>query len=319
MDMTFSGSGEHRWLWLEKTGANTEWAARQLAKACQVPPRQVGYAGLKDRHGITGQWFSVQLPRVSETETINAALPANLRVKESHWHHKKLRTGALQGNSFVITLRHVQGDRNAAEVILQQLKNKGFPNFFGRQRFGRSGENVQAAARAFTENRLPRQRHRRGLLLSAARSFLFNAMLARRVDDGSWSICQPGDVVQLNGSRSWFVLGGDTAEINETQQRLTAGDVHLTGALWGRGELPTQHRPARLEQAVAKKYHQLALGLEKAGLSLSRRPLRCLPEKLSWQWQPHDNALQLAFSLPAGSYATELLAELGHFEQPASP
>ena len=322
LPVEFSDDGEHWWLWLEKTGSNTEWAARQLAKACGVAPRRVGYAGLKDRQGITGQWFSVQLPKITDMEAVNANLPAALQVKQARWHHKKLRTGALRGNRFEITLRDVQGDRQAAEQTLNDLSQHGFPNYFGAQRFGHNRNNVQQARQAFRRNRLPRQRHQRSLWLSAARSFLFNEILAHRLRHGCWHTVLPGDVLQLAGSHSWFVFNDEDKE-NESlaalQQRLDAGDLHLTAALWGRGEPATQNVARTAELEAIAPHTDLCRGLEKAGLKPDRRAMRCVPENLSWQWidKSDKTQLKLTFQLPAGSYATELLAELGAFVQPS--
>jgi len=318
----FSGTGEHLWVWLKKTGANTEWAARQLASACEIPVRHVGYAGLKDRHGITSQWFSLQLPQRRDKDSINAALPPELRVLDAHWHSRKLRTGALSGNAFTITLRHIEGDKKAAETVLESIRLHGFPNYFGAQRFGRNGHNILQARKSLSSGRLPRQRHRRGLLLSAARSFLFNQILAHRIHQGCWDRVIAGDVLQLSGSRSRFVAGETREELAQLQHRLETRDLHPTAPLWGQGAPASLHEAHQLELAAVSAQEALCRGLESAGLKQDRRAIRCVPENLQWQWLGAESepaaqpVLQLRFRLPAGSYATELLAELGQFEQP---
>ncbi len=311
-----AGRGEHLWLWVEKQQTNTEWAARQLARACDVSNRQVGYAGLKDRQAITRQWFSIQKPQTLDPADINAALPEQIRVLHCARHDRKLRTGYLLGNRFLVTLRYVTGDRHAADSTLEKIAAAGFPNYFGAQRFGRHGNNLRRAEQMFHNNKTPRQAHQRGLLLSAARAYVFNNVLAKRLRDMRWETPMPGDVALLNGSRSRFVI--EAGDIHTAGNRLHAGDIHLTGPLWGRGGTPCRDIAADWEEKALAPYAHWLRGLEKAGLKQDRRALRCLPERLCWQWHDGDThqRLTLQFDLPKGSYATELLAELGRFTRP---
>ena len=308
-----SGHGEHLWLWVEKQQANTEWAARQLARVCGVAARQVGYAGLKDRQAITRQWFSVQLPRQTTISAINTDLPVEIRVLKAAWHNKKLRRGYVQGNRFVVTLRHVHGQQAAVDAVLADIRQHGFPNYFGVQRFGHDFGNLHRAMAAFTARRLPRSAHQRGLLLSAARAYLFNTALAVRLQQGQWNLPLEGDIAQLDGSRSHFVVTAESIASGEAARRLADGDIHLTGPLWGRGPSPAHGAAAQWESCALKNLDEWKNGLERAGLKQERRALRCLPKNMQWTWRQgaHDRQLVLRFDLPAGSYATELLAELG--------
>ena len=301
-----SGAGEHLLLTIEKRGMNTVFAAKRLAKWARVPEMSVSYAGLKDLHAVTRQRFSVHLPKKVAPDI--AALESDeLRVLEHTWHSRKLPRGALAGNRFVLALRDVQGDREAIGQRLQSIADRGVPNYFGEQRFGRGGDNVAQALAMFTGRRV--RREERTLLLSAARSELFNRVLAARVRAGNWNSALEGEVWSLAGSRSVF---GPEPFSDELARRLAEFDIHPSGPLWGRGELRSRAAAAELEmQAVADK-DALALraGLEVAGLEHERRALRLRPADLRWEWLD-DTSLQLSFSLPPGAYATVVLAELG--------
>lgn len=299
-----SGSGEHLLLTVEKRGMNTAFAARTIAAWAGVSEMAIGYAGLKDRHAVTTQRFSVHLPKRVAPDP--ASLQSDeLRVIEHHWHAKKLPRGALAGNRFVLTLREVQGERAAIEARLNAIGARGVPNYFGEQRFGRDGDNVANALAMFAGRRV--RREQRGLLLSAARSELFNRVVGARVADGSWDRALDGEVWMLDGRRSVF----GPEPWNETlAQRLAAFDIHPTGPLWGRGELRSRDAAQAVERAALEGEEAAALraGLERAGLEQERRALRLRPASLSWRW-PDATSLELTFSLPAGAYATSVLAE----------
>ncbi len=297
------GDGEHVLLTVEKRGANTDWVARELARFAGVAPVAVGYAGLKDRHALTRQAFSVQLAGRPEPDW--TAFPhEEVRVLASARHRRKLKRGALSGNRFVLVLRDVQGDRDAAERTLAAIAARGVPNYFGEQRFGHGGGNVERARAMFGGRRV--DRNTRSMLLSAARSHIFNAALAERVRRGDWDRPLDGEVWCLHGSHSWF---GPEPWTPVPAQRLAAGDIHPSGPLWGRGDLPTTDAVAAIEQAVADAAPDLAAGLVAAGLEQDRRPLRLRPAGLGWHWHG-DGALELEFALPPGAYATVVVREL---------
>ncbi|HEX7113333.1 MAG TPA: tRNA pseudouridine(13) synthase TruD [Mizugakiibacter sp.] len=297
------GDGEHALLTVEKRGANTEWVARELARFAGVPPVAVGYAGLKDRHAVTRQAFSVQLGHRADPDW--SAFPhAEVRVLAAVRHRRKLKRGALAGNRFVLALRDVSGDREAAEHVLAALAARGVPNYFGEQRFGRGGDNLAQARAMFAGRRVDRTT--RGLLLSAARSHLFNAVLAERLQRQAWDTPLEGELWCLDGSRSWF---GPQAFDASLAARLESFDIHPSGPLWGRGDTPAAGDCGALERDVAARVSDLVAGLEAAGLEHERRPLRLRPRELEWTWQGAET-LQLAFALPAGAYATSVVREL---------
>lgn len=302
-----SGAGEHLLLTVEKRSMNTAFAAKTIAQWAGVDESAIGYAGLKDRHAVTRQRFSVWLPKKVAPDV--AALQSDeLRVLEYAWHSRKLPRGALAGNRFVLVLRDITGEREAIEVRLSAIARRGVPNHFGEQRFGHGGDNVRKAVAMFAGGRVKREE--RTILLSAARSELFNRALAARVADDSWDRALSGEVWMLDGSRSVF---GPEPFTPELQARLEAFDIHPTGPLWGKGELRSIAAAREIELAAlaGDTAMRLRAGLERAGLKQERRALRLRPDGLAWQWQA-DDVLELAFALPPGSYATTVLRELGN-------
>jgi len=297
------GAGEHAFLLVEKRGANTDWVARELAKFAGTSPMNVGYAGLKDRHAVTRQAFTVQLPGKADPDW--SAFPhAEVSIRSLGRHSRKLKRGALRGNRFVLVLREVEGDRAGAEARLAAIAARGVPNYFGEQRFGLGGGNVAQARAMFGGRRVDRDK--RSILLSAARSHIFNGVLAERVAGGTWDAPMDGEIWALEGSRSWF----GPEEFNDTlAERLARFDIHPSGPLWGRGDTPAAGAVAELERAVAARDEDLAAGLADARMDQERRALRLQPRDFAWRWLDHG-ALEVSFGLPAGAYATTVIREL---------
>jgi len=303
-----SGQGEHLLLEIEKRGMTTAFAAKRIASWAGVPPLGVAYAGLKDRHAVTRQRFSVHLPkRVSpSTEALQAD---DLRVLGATWHSRKLPRGALRGNRFELRLGELTlapgATASDVDARLRGIAGTGVPNYFGEQRFGRGGDNIEQARRMFAGARIPREQ--RGILLSSVRSELFNRVLARRVADGSWSRGLEGEVWMLDGSHSVF---GPEPFDEALASRVARLDIHPTGPMWGSGDLRCAGAARDLEWSTLEPLADLRAGLEGAGLRQERRALRIAVSALDWEWEAADS-LRLRFELPPGAYATVVLAELG--------
>ncbi len=277
-----SGEGEHIWLQVKKNGANTAYVAQCLADYANVKVMDVGYAGLKDRYAITQQWFSVYFP-IGETPDFLQLTHDEFTVLSQHRHVKKCRRGDLLGNQFEIVLRDVKGEQARIEANLLQIQQHGAPNYFGPQRFGRDGGNVEQGLLMLTRETRVRQQKKKGIYLSAVRSFVFNEILADRINKGLWGKSLEGDVLDEHGMS--------------------------TGALWGRGRINTTAAAAELENSIAKRHASLCEGMEHAGLKQERRALTAIPQNMTWQWL-NESQLQLSFSLSAGYYATSVLREI---------
>jgi tRNA pseudouridine13 synthase len=302
LGFTPEGEGEHAFLLVEKTGANTEWVGRQLADAAGVAPHAVGYAGLKDRHAVTRQTYTVHLPGRAGPDWLALAIPG-VRVLAATRHNRKLKRGAHRGNRFRIRLRDVRGDIDGVDDRLAQIRARGVPNYFGEQRFGRDAQNLALAQALFGGRCLPRAQ--RGFALSAARAALFNALLARRVVERCWDRALDGEVFMLDGSNALFGPEPSSAEL---AQRLAARDVHPTGPLWGSGALRSTGAAGALEAEVAAAHAEFARGLEAAGLGQERRATRVCADGFGHAWESGD--LVVEFTLRAGAFATTLLREL---------
>jgi tRNA pseudouridine13 synthase len=283
-----SDEGEHIWLDIEKNGANTAFVAKALAEAAGVQERDVGYAGLKDRYAITRQWFSIYLPK-GETPDLTLLQHPEFKVLSQSRHLKKLRPGDLQGNRFRTVLRDVAGDRDAIEANLKAVASQGVPNYFGAQRFGFEGGNVEQGRSMLAREIRVRNPKKKGIYLSAVRSFVFNEVLALRIQQGLWGQTLPGDVMDEAG--------------------------RPTGPLWGRGRVITTDQAQALENGVAGRHATLCDGMEHAGLDQQRRALVARPVDMSWEW-PQAHQLVLTFSLPAGTYATSVLNEILSTKEP---
>ncbi|QFI55677.1 tRNA pseudouridine(13) synthase TruD [Aeromonas simiae] len=296
------GEGEHIFVRVRKTGENTAWVAGLLADAAGVNRNAVTWAGLKDRHAVTEQWFGIHLPGKAEPD-LRVIASDSIQILETRRHNRKLRTGYLKGNHFTLRLTELEGVQEL-EARLQAVAAQGVPNYYGEQRFGRGGNNLEAAKAMFGGKRI-KDRNKRSLYLSAARSMLFNTVVTARIEQGLAHTLLAGDCLMLKGSHSIFSESEVTPEL---AARLASGDVQLTAPLWGRGRLASQGEAAAFEERALSELDLWREGLEKAGLDQERRPLLLLPEAMSWQLE--GTSLTLSFFLPAGAFATSVVREL---------
>jgi tRNA pseudouridine13 synthase len=308
------GDGEHVLLHLRKRDTNTHWLAGQLARFAGIPSRDVSYAGLKDRHAVTSQWFSLRLAGKPEPDW-SALDSEQVELLAVHRHRRKLRRGALRGNRFVILLRALTGDPQALDERLRRLRDEGMPNYFGEQRFGHDYRNLSRFDELLADGVRRRiERHQRGLLISAVRSQLFNEVLAARIERACWSTPLPGDYFMLDGSRSGFADDPGDSRLATRCQRL---DIHPSGPLWGRGTPPVSGETAELERSVLAPFAVWRERLEHLGLEQERRALRLRLDDLEWDFEQEPDTLRLGFFLPAGAFATVLLRELLDISSPA--
>ncbi|MEX1082241.1 MAG: tRNA pseudouridine(13) synthase TruD [Halofilum sp. (in: g-proteobacteria)] len=301
------GGGEHVFLWIRKREANTAEVADALARFAGVARGAVGWSGRKDRRAVTGQWFSVQMPGTADPDWSEFS-DARWSVQHSVRHSRKLRIGTHRANRFRLRVRELKGDLKALDARLDHVGNMGFPNYFGEQRFGESGQNLRRAR----EQLVRRQRKPQPMLLSAARSWLFNRVLDARIADGTWCVPQPGDALMLAGSRSLFQCQGDEPDL---EARIGTFDVDVTGPLWGVGAQPVGEAVAEREARWLEDEPALRAGIERQGAAAQRRRFRAVASDLEWSLQGND--LELSFTLPAGVFATSLLREILSVESAA--
>lgn len=305
-----SGVGEHTYVKIEKRDRTTEEVAKELARLASVQPGDVGYAGRKDRRAVTRQWFSV--PKLS-LAAANAMTLEGVKVLDAKFHAHKLRVGQLKGNRFVIVVREVSETLGRhAEAQAERLVAKGMPNRFGEQRFGRFGDNAERGLALLKGERGARasknSRRDTRFLISALQSAVFNTVLERR----PWPIdrLQTGDIALKHASGGVFTVEDAQSE----QARVAAFEISPTGPIFGTRRFDTVGEVAELEKLVMDEMGippasewKLPRGLQLKG---SRRALRIRPEEVSVRWSPEEQVLQLAFALPAGSYATVFVEEV---------
>ncbi len=331
INYSLSGSGEHLWCWVEKKNQNTDWVAGQLAKWAQTSKRNVGYAGKKDRHAVTRQWFSICLPGKPDPD-IELLKLDGVEVLALKRHDRKLQRGGLSGNNFQLRIRNLQSIhdhqiplseiKKSLELRLFDLQERGFPNYFGPQRFGRDGNNLVEAEKLFKNLSMVQKERRRkrkannlnqqNMYISAARSWVFNLILSQRVALDNWDKLIDGDVLNLNGSSKWFSM--EEGQVEELQERLLAGDIHPTALLIGDGESSANKLAREVEESVESEFLGWKTALQSLRVKVDRRALRVIPQRLNWQWvtdQDEQNEfLELSFFLPSGCYATSLVREL---------
>ncbi len=307
-----SGEGEHLFLYIEKTNLNTEQVAGFLARKLDLSRRDIAYSGLKDKFALTQQWFSIPWP-------IKKVLPELSDLHEENWkviklsrHTRKLKRGVHQSNVFELKLKFDQSlnatQQNDFETQLKFLGSKGFPNYFGEQRFGHHGSNL-SKARAYFNGELKLKKPQRGFVFSAARSYLFNHYLSARIKETQLDELYNGDLFQIDGSQSYF----SEALNDDIQQRFETGLLNPMGLLLGQDN----REQADFIASEAGQFWNIPencidwpQALAKAGLKAQFRALRVLPKSIDLSFDQSDSA-KLSFELVKGAFATSLLRELG--------
>lgn len=340
LDIDFSGRGEHLYLQIEKISMNTDEVLGVLQDCFSVTSADVGLCGLKDRHSVSTQWFSV---RTNEESSLfvqvaqqfnddqkaewepSGGFVKSLRLLKSERHSRKLKRGAHSCNHFAITLRDVQACDISDDLLkthvderITLIKTHGFPSYIGAQRFGYGGQNLQRARQWFARPRKRCSRQQRSLWLSSARSALFNIVCAARVRSGTWQHLLAGEPAVLDGSRSFFSTAEESLEAEPRaalDARVRDFDIHPSAPWWGRGRTPAADACAVFEAEHLQPHLDLCEALERGGLDQERRALRARADALTHQWIT-DDALELRFSLSPGVFATTLIRELACVTEP---
>lgn len=299
-----SGEGNHLFVHVEKRLRTTEEVAISLARAAGTRPADVGYAGRKDRVGVTRQWFSLE--GWTPADALAVEIP-DVRILAAARHPHKLRTGHLRGNRFEITVRDVS--RAAAGLAAERLEGmveRGMPNRYGPQRYGREGMNVQRGAAILRGEARLRDKRSGRFLISAVQSAVFDRVLGER--PLALDAVEPGDIARVEESGGLFLVEDALVE----GERSARFEISATGPIFGTRVIAPAGAVAEREAAA-----HLALGLPAPdeirpppGVRLrgARRPLRVRPAGAGLEIR--DDCVVVRFELPSGSYATVLLAEL---------
>jgi tRNA pseudouridine13 synthase len=301
------GEGEHLFLWVEKRGLTTHELIERIARDHGLPAAPIGYSGLKDKHALTRQWLSLQLP--GKADPFDCPGGQDYRVLRQARHSKKLRPGSHRFNRFRLCLREVAGLPQPTLQQMDSVSTQGFANYFGAQRFGRKADNVEQALAQLGSRRLSRAR--KSILLSSLRSHLFNAILAHRIEQGLWQAPLEGDVFMLRGSHSIFSETLDATLLERYRQL----DLSPCGSLYGAGRNLISGQAAEIEQQVFAAQSEITACLDRQRSNLQMRPLRAVVESFSYDYDATEKLLRLEITLPAGSYVTTLLEHFLLLEQ----
>jgi tRNA pseudouridine13 synthase len=293
------GEGEHLFLQIEKDGLGTHELITRVAQDFELSPRLIGYSGLKDKHAVTRQWLSLHMPG----QPAPAKVPGgeSYRILQQVRHHKKLRPGTHKANLFEIRLREIGQLPEQTRAQMDCVVKQGFANYFGAQRFGRKQDNVEQALAQLGKRRL--QRSRKSLLLSSLRSYLFNQILARRIDLGYWQEPVDGDVFMLRGSHSIFSQPLDELLVARYQQL----DVANTASLYGAGRNLMSGMPRAIEDELFAEREDITRCLDQQGAKLQMRSLRATVDDFSYDFDAGAKTLLVKLKLPSGCYVTSML------------
>ncbi len=303
-----SGSGEHVFARIEKRGLTTGHAVDRIAHALNISPRDIGVAGMKDRHAVTRQWIS--LPPPLTPEAVGALALEDVVILEVARHPHKLRTGHVRANRFVLRVRGVGDDAEThARAILDRLATApGAPNWYGEQRFGRDGDNAAKGLAIVGGARPPRDRKLARLLVSSLQSQLFNDWLTARLNDGLYSHVLVGDILhKVNGG----MFACEDAATDEA--RLLAGELVLTGPMFGdRMRGATEGSPAAARELATLEARELLPDAFATVRSIAEGTRRdaTITVGAPVVSTPLPGVLQVEFSLPGGAYATAVMREL---------
>lgn len=297
-----ANEGEFVAVKVRKTNVNTLFVGEKLAKFVGISAKQMSYAGLKDRHAVSEQWFCLHLPG-KPTPDFTLFELEGVEILEITRHNRKIRVGALKGNHFELVIRGIQ-ETQEIEQRLKKIKTIGFPNYFTEQRFGRDGYNLTQAQRWASGEIKVKDRKKRSFYLSAARSDIFNQVVSDRIQKNLISQVVSEDLLQLSGSNSFFQATDE--QLGILQQRLTNYDILLTAPLVGEDSL-NENIPC-IEKQVVIQYTSLLSLMNKVKMKSARRTMLCKPQHFNWQFI--NDGLKLTFFLQAGSYATALAREL---------
>ncbi len=301
-----AGAGGHAFLHLRKRGLTTLECVARIARALGIPSRDIGFAGMKDRHAVATQYLSVPWPESKDLTPLRELRIEDVDVLDVQRHGNKLRTGHLAGNRFRVVLRDINPDR-VGEVVqrLGELGVRGVPNAFGPQRFGRDGSNpARAIAWVRGAGRGPRDPRMARLLFSSVQSWMFDRVLQARVEQGTWATALPGDIMKKHETGGLFDCTDETVDA----ARAARGEVSPTGPIFGADMRRPSGKPDDLEQAVLHEVLGDPLVLDrfrKLGAG-SRRSLRVFPREIA-AIANVDGTVIVEFTLPKGVFATTVL------------
>ena len=301
--------GDHLYVNITKKNLNTRDVQLRLAQLFDVEPSYIGRAGLKDKHSISTQSFSIlfegEKPAASEVSQIIES-QVGVKVNWAKYHTNKLRSGHLRGNKFDILVTGLEiGLEEAlakAEAVSRRLEITGVPNFYGYQRVGEEGENTLAGWQLLQGEKRMRNRWLRRYLVSCYQSHLCNRYLAKRVEKELFGTLIHGDIAKKYDTGGLFWVEDVEAE----QLRYLNKEITFTAPIYGYKMKTAKHEAHELEEAVLLDSGVTNEQFRNLKAKGTRRPGRIVPNITV---SASEEGLRFRFELPKGGFATTVLRE----------
>lgn len=322
-----SGEGQHLYVNLTKVGLTTKEVQRSLAKVLKLEPNNIGFAGMKDKYARTTQTFSLSLGHVSTADVdeavkrIEEELPVTVQWAKQHGN--KLKAGHLLGNRFRIAISDLAQPAIAllplAETIIEQIQRTGIPNYFGPQRFGLEGANVERGYEILLGKKRVKDRWLRRFLVSSYQSYLCNLYLSRRVANGDFHHLLLGDIAKKHDTGGIF----DVEDLVAEQPRYEAKEISFTAPMYGPKMKPATHEADLLEASILADSGVTINQLRRAKVDGTRRLGRLLIPDITVKTETNETSTEqdsnpsakngqliIEFFLPKGAFATTVLREI---------
>jgi tRNA pseudouridine13 synthase len=299
--------GQHVYVRLTRQEETTRQVVDRLSNLFAIRKGAIGYAGMKDKEARTTQNFSLDLPH---TNADGVDEIADRLEDETAWkiewvrrHRNKLRRGHLIGNRFSIVLAEPEGTVDQARAVAEGLIERGVPNFYGAQRFGRDGDNAEEGRAIVEGEGFDGPHWKRRFLCNAFQSELYNRWLVARIERGWFDRLLEGDVAKKTDTGGLF----EVKEIDDEQPRFDRREITFTGPIYGDDLWWAEGEPGELEETILEESGVGVDALGRAGLSGSRRRGRIHLDELTVE--EDERGICLSFALPKGAYATVVLRE----------
>uniref|UniRef100_A0A3Q2TJU6 Pseudouridylate synthase 7 homolog n=1 Tax=Fundulus heteroclitus TaxID=8078 RepID=A0A3Q2TJU6_FUNHE len=131
---------------LYKENKDTMDAINLLSKFLRLRPNMFSYMGTKDKRAITVQEIAVLKITAERLAHLNKCL-MNLKLGNFCYKNHPLKLGELQGNHFTVVIRNISGTDEQVHQAMTSLKQTGFINYYGMQRFGTTAVATQQVGR----------------------------------------------------------------------------------------------------------------------------------------------------------------------------
>lgn len=305
----FSGEGEHVVVKVRKKSLSTWEMLTKIAQALDIKTRDIGYAGMKDKHAMTTQYISINKQHEEKLDQLSIE---GIKILEKTYHNNKIRTGHLKGNRFFIRLKKVTpADAKKIEQAVKHISKEGMPNYFGFQRFGNDKDNHITGKAIIDGEHKERNKKLRTLMINAYQSDLFNQWLDKRLTY-VYTKRNEEDAKDIYTKHPMGLMNGDIAmhypqarafkveDAKEDAHRIDEHAIVISGLLAGKKSIRAEGIPRELEEPFDKE----------TSVDGARRLAWIYPEDMESSYRSDDGWMELHFTLQKGAYATVLIEQI---------